>query len=921
MMTPEIDPLTQLPICSPRTYKLRQLQRKDGKDCSNLRLEQLGLAHIGFMHHVSKIVEGKTESFRVRICRTCSGLPILIELGSYADVESALLVNDVHEILQNRTRQLHLLVPGDIEYAQSLTVRKRGGLHENMLIHIIQERLLKSLSKKVNSDGDPEDDGLVVNGLGGREEAADEDGANGRFSNSQNPLITSGIVSGGNVGTASSSTSSSRSLPNGKISIGNAASDESGKYSGGPRTGNTVTFRDDVADNNSSTSNKVARRSSDDDISAALGRHYGGGLDNLMDTIHKGRGSSSQASFHHSMNHAYPSGSHTSSNINSSSHSSSSKFAGMAANNLSSSQQLIPVTSPPLGPSASASVPSHYGFSHSTNSLRSLPPTQVSASMIASTMLEQVKNNLCDVHKTFVSGYLVDSQHMVQEILSALVALLQCEVETSGVTDNNHELTKLRRSKTSNLIFKLGCAWVFPRSLVMSLLISAFPEDSVLLPKCVQSMQELLPDDGVTSNNFGKLQSIAHQAMLNVKSSFTLLLEQLNPRSTNVDKQDASELNSNSGLNTSSSGSGSGSGNTVSQLLSMLEPVDHFIKVVSTSALWFNQSLRLMSESVSSLDGTISNAQPGLAPFHPVDMETRIFGLHSQLLLRVRTCLPFIMSLRALLAEIERHHESITLHDNAYTSNSNSDASANRVAISRGMFELVSRLTAYSRKAAIGIAGLVVCACHTSITVSSVSGDAQAVILSSIPLCRQAFTVLRDHIEDSAVIQDLLQGYLDLCVYSYLQQPPASIHGNTAKNASGDESTPSAAGAASHGVIIYTIASQLVQQSKKTSQTINTKVQGLAAVLVCELNLRTCVSIFIAAMSLRETDFLRKFGYTSADLLKSIYDKMRSLIDWFRSFHCIITSAQTLVSVYLLIDCCFMHCDMYVILVCVQLSF
>lgn len=153
-----VDPATTLAIIYPRTYRLRQLQEKEGKDITALKLEQRGLAPITYLHHVSKIIEGKTESYRVRICRTCSGLPILLELGSYADVESALLVNDIHEILQNRTKQLHLLVPEDIEYVKYLTVRRRGGLHDLVLITVLQERLLKTLTKKKpakTSDFDP----------------------------------------------------------------------------------------------------------------------------------------------------------------------------------------------------------------------------------------------------------------------------------------------------------------------------------------------------------------------------------------------------------------------------------------------------------------------------------------------------------------------------------------------------------------------------------------------------------------------------------------------------------------------------------------------------------------------------------------------------------------------------------------------
>ena len=140
------DPGTGLTIISPRVYRLRQLQACDGVNISDLRLEQRGLAPITYMHHVSKIIEGNTESYRVRICRTCSGLPTLLELGSYTDVESALLVNDVHELMQDRTKQLHLLCVEDFKYFNSIAVRRRGSPHDLQITSVLQERLWKKSS-------------------------------------------------------------------------------------------------------------------------------------------------------------------------------------------------------------------------------------------------------------------------------------------------------------------------------------------------------------------------------------------------------------------------------------------------------------------------------------------------------------------------------------------------------------------------------------------------------------------------------------------------------------------------------------------------------------------------------------------------------------------------------------------------------
>ena len=141
------DPETGLTIISPRVYRLRQLQaREGGLNVSELRLEQRGLAPITYLHHVSKIIEGNAESYRVRICRTCSGLPNLLELGSYADVESALLVNDSHELMQNRLNQLHLLCAEDLKYINTLEVRRRGSTNDWLISDILNARLSKKMA-------------------------------------------------------------------------------------------------------------------------------------------------------------------------------------------------------------------------------------------------------------------------------------------------------------------------------------------------------------------------------------------------------------------------------------------------------------------------------------------------------------------------------------------------------------------------------------------------------------------------------------------------------------------------------------------------------------------------------------------------------------------------------------------------------
>src|SRR3546814_14707697 len=71
-----------------------------------------------------------SSDLRVRVCKSCSGLPKLLELGSYADLESAVLVNDGYELLQGRTQKLHLLMPHDTEFLTLLTVRRHARSEE-----------------------------------------------------------------------------------------------------------------------------------------------------------------------------------------------------------------------------------------------------------------------------------------------------------------------------------------------------------------------------------------------------------------------------------------------------------------------------------------------------------------------------------------------------------------------------------------------------------------------------------------------------------------------------------------------------------------------------------------------------------------------------------------------------------------------
>jgi len=73
-----------------------------------------GIAGYQSLHHVTLSHSAKGGvTFRVRICKTCSKHVTQLELGTYNDQETAILVNDINEMNEGRFENLHLLCPFD----------------------------------------------------------------------------------------------------------------------------------------------------------------------------------------------------------------------------------------------------------------------------------------------------------------------------------------------------------------------------------------------------------------------------------------------------------------------------------------------------------------------------------------------------------------------------------------------------------------------------------------------------------------------------------------------------------------------------------------------------------------------------------------------------------------------------------------
>ena len=105
------------------------------------------ICHMSKLHHITKDNKGL---YRVRICKTCLGLSHFLELGLYPDLESAILVNDVHEFLNNRKSHLHVICDEDIKFiSQIFVVRSwRHSRSEVQILALIQERLEKTAYNK-----------------------------------------------------------------------------------------------------------------------------------------------------------------------------------------------------------------------------------------------------------------------------------------------------------------------------------------------------------------------------------------------------------------------------------------------------------------------------------------------------------------------------------------------------------------------------------------------------------------------------------------------------------------------------------------------------------------------------------------------------------------------------------------------------
>eukprot|EP00428_Durinskia_dybowskii_P081986 CAMPEP_0170425514 /NCGR_PEP_ID=MMETSP0117_2-20130122/38148_1 /TAXON_ID=400756 /ORGANISM="Durinskia baltica, Strain CSIRO CS-38" /LENGTH=987 /DNA_ID=CAMNT_0010684487 /DNA_START=155 /DNA_END=3118 /DNA_ORIENTATION=+ len=134
-------------------HKFRVSQMNEGVDLSDLSDEQWGMVQLDKCHHISTTSTSKDgpQSFRVRICKTCCQEDSHIELGTYVDQESAILVNDTFEILNDRLDRLIVLRVEDKPDLHHLVAKKYDrskGRDYACILDLISERIAAIEGKK-----------------------------------------------------------------------------------------------------------------------------------------------------------------------------------------------------------------------------------------------------------------------------------------------------------------------------------------------------------------------------------------------------------------------------------------------------------------------------------------------------------------------------------------------------------------------------------------------------------------------------------------------------------------------------------------------------------------------------------------------------------------------------------------------------
>ena len=138
----------------------KMLLANSSPPCLFPRLQKLRLSRngppphtlCGKLTHISKKKSIKSGIYyKVTICRECSDSNETVTLGCFADLESAVLANDVYEILSHRKAHVYQLTDEDMNFANDITVSRtwRNQVVEVNLMQLMQENVSRS---EINPD-------------------------------------------------------------------------------------------------------------------------------------------------------------------------------------------------------------------------------------------------------------------------------------------------------------------------------------------------------------------------------------------------------------------------------------------------------------------------------------------------------------------------------------------------------------------------------------------------------------------------------------------------------------------------------------------------------------------------------------------------------------------------------------------------
>jgi hypothetical protein len=105
-------------------------------------------------------------------------------------------------------------------------------------------------------------------------------------------------------------------------------------------------------------------------------------------------------------------------------------------------------------------------------------------------------------------------------------------------------------------------------------------------------------------------------------------------------------------------------------------------------------------------------------------------------------------------------------------------------------------------------------------------------------------------------------------------------------------------------VLIFTVGSEIVRQSRRVLTSTADDLVGPAQMVYFESVFRAYVSIFLASLALDESDLLSKFGYTVEKLLVSTNDVLTSISDRMHRQSCGLMSTHTIVSLHGIAEGC-----------------